>query len=389
MFLDFFYALRNYGLKITTDQWLELLRAIRLGLEQCDLKTFYYLCRAILLKSESEYDAFDVVFVHYFSEVEEPLEIREELYKWLQTPPEMRIFEEELKRLGFQDLEELRKTFEERLKEQQKEHHGGNKWIGTGGTSPFGAFGHHAGGIRVGGGSGNRSAIQIAAKRNFQNYRNDLPLDIRSIKVALKKLRQLAKEGLEEEIDLPSTIRKTCENAGEIELSFRKPRKNSIKVLLLMDSGGSMLAHTRKVNELFSAAHASNHFKRFEYYYFHNCVYDWLYSDIQQRKKVSTQELIERLQEDTKVILVGDACMAPEEMLFPGGAIDYWEYNARPGIEWLRSIKRKWNYSVWLNPDPEKYWNHPTVKMVSDTFPMFPLTLDGLHEAIRRLLVAR
>ncbi|MEK7485820.1 MAG: VWA containing CoxE family protein [Planctomycetota bacterium] len=387
MFLDFFFALRQYGLKVTPEQWLDLLRALTMGLENCNLQTFYYLCRSIVLKSESEYDAFDVVFVHYFSEVEEPLAIREEIYQWLQKPIEFRLFEDELKRLGLQDLDELRKAFEDRLKEQKEAHQGGKKWIGTGGTSKFGAFGHSAGGIRVGGGSMNQAAVKVAAKRQFMNYRHDVPLDVRNIKVALKGLRKLAKEGREEEINLPESIRKTCENAGEIELAFQKPRKNAVKLLLLMDSGGSMLTHTRKVNELFSASHASNHFKRFEHYYFHNCVYDWLYTDIQQRKSIFTRELLEKIQDDTKVILVGDACMSSEELVFPGGCIDYWEHNNRPGIEWLRDIKRKCHYSVWLNPDPEKYWNHPTVKMISGVFPMFTLTLDGLNDAIHKLIV--
>jgi uncharacterized protein with von Willebrand factor type A (vWA) domain len=387
MFLDFFFALRQYGLKISTTEWLELMRALKLGLSHSNLRQFYYLCRSILLKSESEFDAFDVVFVHYFSGVTAPLEIREEIYKWLQQPPEMPLLEEELKKLGFQDLEELRKLFEERLQEQEKEHHGGNQWIGTGGTSAFGAFGKSAGGIRVGGGSMHRSAVQIAAKRQFMNYRHDIPLDVRSLKVALKGLRQLAKEGQEEELDLPRTIKKTCDNAGEIELSFRKPRKNSVKVLLLMDSGGSMLVHTRRVNELFTAAHASHHFKRFEYYYFHNCIYDWLYPDIQHHQRTSTQKLIDQIQSDTKVIFVGDASMATEELFLPGGCIDYWEQNQKPGMWWLRELQKKFEHTLWLNPDPERYWNHPTVKKIGEVFPMFPLTLEGLNQGIKKLLV--
>jgi hypothetical protein len=287
------------------------------------------------------------------------------------------------------DFDELLREFEKRLKEQTEQHDGGGYWIGRGGTSPFGHSGYHPAGIRIGGESRGRHAIQIAQERRFRNYRSDLTLDVRQIKMALRGLRQLSRIGPEDELDLERTIDATSKNAGEIEMIWTRSRKNAVKVLLLMDVGGSMEPFALLCSQLFSAAQSSSHFKDFQYFYFHNCIYDNLYQDIERMEPVSTEHLLRILEPEYKAVLVGDARMAPQELMERYGAINYYERNDIPGIIWLKRIAEHFTHSVWLNPDTPRFWEHPTVQMIGKLFPMFELTIDGLGQAVKKLVVKR
>ena len=389
MFTDFFYTLRRRKVPVSMTEWMTLMEALSNGYVS-SLDEFYYLARAILVKSESHYDQYDIAFSEYFKGIEGPPEIAEKFLEWLSdplnrlalTPEEQALFEK-------MDLEELMKLFEERLKEQTEQHDGGGRWIGRGGTSPFGHSGYHPGGIRIGGESRNRHAVKIAQERRFKDYRNDLTLDVRQIKVALKGLRQLSRIGAEDELDLDETIDETCKNAGEIELVWRKSRKNAAKVLLLMDVGGSMNPFVMLCSRLFTAAHSSSHFKDFQYYYFHNCIYDFLYKDAYMYDAVSTTHLLHTLEPDYKVVIIGDARMATSELISKNGIIDYYMYNDTPGAIWLQRIAQHFTHCVWLNPEDEYYWNHPTVSTIGKVFPMFPLTIEGLGEAVKKLIVKK
>ena len=345
------------------------------------------MARAVLCGSEADYDRFDQAFLETFRGVAATsVQLTDELAKWLETaaawpevPPEL------LEALEGWDLEELRRLFEERLAEQDARHDGGDRWIGTGGRSPFGWAGRRRGGIRVHGRSMWQSALQVAAARRYQEYRRDLVLDVRQMQVALGKLRELTREGAREELDLEATIDKTCRNAGELELCFVPRRKNVVKVLLLMDVGGSMTPHARLVSRLFSAASKVSHFKDFQYFYFHNCVYESVYRDPGWREALDIEELLSRFGPDYKLIVVGDARMHPVELFQPGGAIHYWEWNSRPGIAYLEQLGAHFRRSVWLNPTPSSWWRHPTVSAIAKLFPMVPLTLEGLERAVRIL----
>ena len=387
MFLDFFYNLRRHRIPVSITEWMALMRALSSGYAHASLERFYVLARALLVKDVGFYDAYDLAFKETFQGIETPAEIVDEILNWLQDPKALEgLTPEQLAMLPKLDLEALRQLFAERLKEQQERHDGGNRWIGTGGTSPFGNNGSNPAGIRVGGEGGQRSAIQVAEDRRYQNYRHDRTLDIRQTQMALKKLRYLQRLGAEEELDLEETIDQTCRNGGEIELVFSPPRKNNAKVLLLMDAGGSMLPYTNIMEQLFSAAHQMTHFKDFQYYYFHNCVYEQIYTDIRMNKKTSVQALLRTLDADYKVILVGDAYMAPEELTEPGGAIYYYHNNSTPGIEWLRRIEAHFKSCIWLNPIPSRNWNRPSIGLVRKVFPMYELTLDGLDQGTKHLV---
>ncbi len=390
MFLDFFYTLRSLKVPVSVTEWMTLMEALAKGHAKSSLTNFYFMARAILIKSETFYDQYDQAFAHVFREAALPPDIRQEILDWLADPlNRMALSEEDLEKIKRLDLDELREELEKRLAEQTERHDGGRRWVGTGGTSPFGHSGSHPGGIRIGGTGGGGHAMQIAAARRFQNYRTDVTLDVRQIKVALKKLRQFVREGPEDELDIERTIDKTCREAGEIELVFTRERKNTVKVLLLMDSGGSMSPYSRLVSRLFSAAHQMSHFRDFKGLYFHNCVYQDLYKDIYNNEAEPTASLLKSLSGDYKVILVGDAYMAPSELFSVGGAIDYYYHNDAPGMEWLKRIADHFRYCVWLNPLPERAWIHPTIRTVGSVFPMFPLTVDGLENAVKKLMVRR
>ncbi len=391
MFLDFLYTLRAHKVPVGLQEWMALLEALALGLHQSSFTGFYYLARSLLVHSEAQFDAFDQAFSAHFAGIEtDALKITEELQQWLADPSRLAYLSSEQRAaLEAFNLDELRRKLEERLREQKERHDGGSHWIGTGGTSPFGHGGYHPTGVRIGGVGGGRSAAQIASERRFKDYRNDLVLDVRQIKVALRKLRDLRRDGTQNELDLEETIDKTCRNAGELDLVWRAPRRNNLKLLLMMDVGGSMTPHSRVVSQLFSAANQSKHFRDFQAFYFHNCVYEKVYRDAWFRQGVSIAELLKQYGKNYKLVLVGDAMMHPLELFEIGGIINYWEHNRTPGITWLRRLAAHFERTVWLTPEPEAYWDHMTVRAIRGIFPMFELTLAGLDQAIAALVKGR
>lgn len=388
MFTDFFYHLRAVGLKVSLTEWLSLIDALVQGHARSDLAAFYALARSLLVKRETDFDLYDHAFAVFFKDVEAHFDLDDELLAWLEqaTLPDLPPGAEGLEAL---DLDELRRQFEERLSEQSERHDGGSRWIGTGGTSPFGHGGSNPAGVRVGGTGGGRSAVQIAGQRRFRNLRSDRILDTRQIGVALRRLRRLERSGVPEELDLDETIDRSARNAGDIELVFAPERRNHVKLLLMMDVGGSMDPHARLCERLFSAAHRAHHFKRFEFRFFHNCVYKWIYSDISQWRGHPTADLLREVDDSWSVVFVGDAWMSPYELTRVGGAIDYSHRNTTSGLDWLSRIRDRCPKSVWLNPEPEQIWPATTIHMIRQIFPMFHLTLDGLGEAIDVLRGAR
>ncbi len=383
MFVDFFYHLRGYGLKVTITEWLSLMKALATGHSRADLHVFYNLARCLMVKREADFDNYDRAFAAFFMGVENHFEISDELLEWLSKPELPReLTEEERAKLEALDLDELRERFKELLDEQKERHDGGNRWIGTGGTSPFGHGGEHPTGVRIGGAGGGRSAVQVATDRRFRNLRSDRILDTRQIGLALRRLRKLDKDEGPEELDIDETIDSSARNAGEIDLVFRPPKRNRIKLLLLIDVGGSMDPHTLLCERLFSAAHKANHFKKFEFRFFHNCVYENLYTDISRWKGEPTSRVLKRLDHTWSVCLVGDAWMSPYELTHTGGAIDYYHSNQVTGLDWLRRFRDRCPNSIWLNPEPRRIWNAPTIHLIRQVFPMFELTIDGLTEGI-------
>jgi uncharacterized protein with von Willebrand factor type A (vWA) domain len=387
MLVDFLFELRRHKLKVSTHEWQALMEALALGLHDSSLDGFYKLARAVCVKDISEYDAFDQAFLSYFKDVKaDALELTAQMQQWLLDPKLMKLLTDEQRAaLQAMDLDKLRELFEQRLKEQKGRHDGGNRWIGTGGTSPFGNSGVNPSGVRVGGGGG-RSAMQVAEERRWKEYRKDVILDVRQIDVALRGLRQLGRDGAEEELDLDETVDETCKNAGDLELVFRPPRRNRVKVVLLMDVGGSMDPHAELASRLFTAASRSGRFAKFRSYYFHNCVYEHVYEDAAFRNRVPVSELISHSDKDEKLVLLGDALMHPAELLDPGGAIYYYQNNRTSGHEWLRRLSAHFRRSVWLNPEPDRYWSGTTVEVIASVFPMWQLTLDGLANAVRYLV---
>ncbi len=383
MFTDFLFHLRERGLKVSLTEWLPLMRALSEGHARSDLTVFYHLARALLVKRETLYDLYDQAFAEYFAGVDRQFDLSDELLEWLANPVLPRdLSPEERAALEALDLDELRKRFEERLHEQKERHDGGSRWIGTGGTSPFGHGGTNPAGIRIGGAGGGRSAVQVAGDRRFRNLRSDRVLDTRQIGMALRRLRRLGKDEGPEELDLEATIDGCARNGGEIDLIFGPPRKNRIKLLLLLDVGGSMDPHADLTERLFSAAHAANHFRHFEWRFFHNCVYERLYTEIFRRRGDLTSNMLKRLDRTWSVVFVGDAWMSPFELTHAGGAIDLYHDNHDTGLAWLQRIRDRCPNSVWINPEPRRIWNAPSARIVREVFPMFELTLDGLSEAV-------
>ena len=383
MFVDFFYHLRGYGLKVTITEWLALMRALAIGYSRADLHVFYNLARCLMVKREADFDNYDRAFASFFMGVENHFDISDELLEWLSNPKLPReLTDEERAKLEALDLDALRERFKDLLDEQKERHDGGNRWIGTGGTSPFGHGGEHPTGVRIGGSGGGRSAVQVATDRRFRNLRSDRILDTRQIGLALRRLRKLDKDEGPEELDIDETIDSSARNAGEIDLVFRPPKRNRIKLLLLIDVGGSMDPHTLLCERLFSAAHKANHFKKFEFKFFHNCVYENLYTDISRWKGEPTSRILKRLDHTWSVCLVGDAWMSPYELTHTGGAIDYYHSNQVTGLDWLRKFRDRCPNSIWLNPEPRRIWNAPTIHLIRQVFPMFELTIDGLTNGI-------
>ncbi len=395
MFTDFFYILRKKGVPVSITEWVSFIEALYNGFFQSSINHLYWVGRAFLVKSEAYYDMFDEAFQEYFGGIETNGGELDKVLQWLEnplnrlpklTPEEMEEFRRRMEEFQKQhNMDELLKQFRERLKEQNERHDGGNRWIGTGGKSPFGAYGYHPGGIRVGGESWMQSAMKVADERRYRNYRNDIILDVRQMKVALKKLRELKREGSEEELDIDQTIDKTAKEGGEIELVFSRSRENTVRLILLMDTGGSMLPYSELCNRLFSAASQMEHFKEFRYYYFHNCIYQDVYEDMANYKRVPTEKLFSNFHKGYKVIIVGDARMAYSELFDVNGCIDYFYTNDKPAIEWLLKIREHFPHSIWLNPTHKNFWGHYTVDTIGKIFPMFELTLDGLKDGIRAL----
>ena len=394
MFLEFFNVLRLHGLKISLDEWLVLIDALNRGMAENSLMEFYYLCRNVLIKSETEYDKFDQAFAEYFKGIESVDEIPQELRDWLSHDELERMLEDMPDWAKEYDLDTLRKMFRERLQEQTEKHDGGNYWVGTGGTSPFGHGGYNPAGIRVGGEGRHQSAIQIAGERNFRDFRQDNELDTRQFQMAFRKLRQFSSrvDAAKTELDIDATIDATCDNAGLLKLVYEKPRKNTVKLLLLMDSDGSMRSYSKLCSQLFQAVNQSTHLKDLKIYYFHNCIYDYLYTDpyIIDGRWIETDWVFRNLGSDYKVIIVGDAAMSSYELTARGGNINWYAWNNEPGLDWLKKFNRFYRKVIWLNPIKESRWTHAwgarTIQMVREIFPMFELTLNGLDKGIHKLL---
>ncbi len=390
MLIDFLFELRARKLPVSTHEWMTLMEAMALGLHESSLDGFYRLCRTLCVKDIALYDAYDEAFLAYFKDIyPQALALTEQLLDWLSDPKAFdALTAEQRKALDGLDLEKLRELFAQRMKEQKERHDGGNRWIGTGGTSPFGTGGKNPNAMRVGGGGG-RSAMAVADERRFREYRRDVVLDVRQIDVALRGLRKLGREGAIEELDLDETIDKTCKNAGEIDVVFRPPRRNRVKVLLMMDVGGSMDPHSELMSRLFTAASRSGRFAKFRSYYFHNCVYNTVYEDAEFRKPVQVADLLATSDRDEKLVLVGDALMHPAELLDPGGSMYLYagsDSRRASGHEWLRRLAAQFRSATWLNPEPDRFWAGTTIEVIASVFAMYPVTLDGLARAVRYLV---
>ncbi len=394
MFLDLFYGLRGEGVPVSLQEWRALLEALELGLHGSSLERFYHLGRACLIKSETWFDAYDRVFLKVFRGIEGSLdEVTDELLEWLKDPKNLPdLTPEQLAELEKLTGDELMRRFLERLAEQKERHDGGGKWVGTGGKSPFGHNGTHPTGIRVGGQSRSRSAMKIAEDRRFKDYRTDQIVDTRNLRVALRRLRQLVRRGDQTELDLDGTIDETCRNAGEIEFVFRAPRRNDVRLLLLMDVGGTMDPFYEPVSRLLTALHEERGLRDFEPYYFHNCIYDHVYRDarLTRDSAVATADLMRRLDDRWKCVVIGDAGMHPAELFEANGSVDPWRTSPTPGIEWLHRIRRHFGRAVWVNPEEQRFWdNYHTCRTIRQLFPMYELSVDGLGEAVQALVGSR
>jgi uncharacterized protein with von Willebrand factor type A (vWA) domain len=389
-FVPFLYELRAKKVKVGAQEAMALAKALTLGLHDSSLDGFYHTARAICVHRESDLDAFDEAFLSYFRGIEKAgIELVSEIDEWLKDPANRRdLTADEIAQLESLDMDELKKRFEERMREQKGKHQGGSHWIGSGGTSPFGQQGVNPSGLRVGKMGGGRSAMGIADARRFRPYRSDLLLDIRQIEVALRKLKAFQREGQPDELDIEGTIDATAKNAGELEIVVRPPRKSNVRVLLLMDVGGSMDPHIQLVSRLFSAAKRASNIRQLKTYYFHNCVYARVYETERFSDPIKVDDLLHELGAEWKLIVVGDAAMHPAELL---GAGDY-EYYATgqhgsptTGHKALQKLADHFRRAAWLNPDPPSYWRGGTAEQIGKVFSMFHLTLDGLGEAIHHL----
>lgn len=387
LIVPFLYELRARRLGVGAQEAGQLARAMALGLHDNTLDGFYYLSRALFVHRESDLDKFDEAFLAHFKGIVVQTErALDELEEWLKDPKILESLTEEQK-AALQNLsvDELRELLEKRLAEQKERHEGGNRWIGTGGTSPFGTGGQHPSGISMRSGSqgrGGRSAMGMADARRYRPYRADLVLDIRQIEVALRKLRTFSREGALDELDLEGTIDATAKNGGELEIVIRPPKRSNVRVLLLMDVGGSMDPFAQTCSQLFSAAKRASNFRELRTYYFHNTIYGRVYSTDGLMDPIEITRVVEQLTPRWKVVVVGDAAMAPGELLgtgpwgIPQGA------GMMSGFDWLRFVTEHFEKSVWLNPDPPQYWSAGTAKAIQELFPMYHLTLEGLTEAM-------
>jgi hypothetical protein len=396
--VPFLYELRGRKVKVGATEALALAKAMTFELHDSSLDGFYYVARSILVHREQDYDAFDQAFSSHFKGIESrTLEIAQELADWLRDPMNTKdLSPSEREALQALDMEEVRRMLEERMREQKERHDGGNRWVGTGGTSPFGNNGTNPAGVRVGGKGGGRSAMGVADARMYAPYRSDVVLDARQIEVALRKLRAWLREGAEEELDIDETIAATSKNGGELEIKTRPPRRPNVKVLLLMDVGGSMDPYSHTASLLFSAAKRASNLREVKSYYFHNCIYGkvWAADATAERaaftlggEATKVTDLVQQFDGRWRVIFVGDASMHPAELL--GGA---WDsslvdrgYGNVTGLGWLQLIADHYPRAVWLNPEPPRYWEQGTPEVIRKVIPMYHLTIDGLGEAVRQL----
>lgn len=391
MLIDFFFELRKANLKVTLTEYLTLMEALDKRLAVCSVDDFYFLARGIMVKDETLFDRFDQVFGNYFNGIEnifgEELEgeIPEE---WLRAMAERMLSEEEKAQIeSMGGWDELMETLKRRLEEQTERHEGGSKWIGTGGTSPFGANGYNPEGVRIGQDkSRHRRAVKVWDERQYRNLDSNRELGTRNIKMALRRLRRFARQGADEVLDMDDTIRSTARNGGYLDLKMVPERHNAVKVLLFFDVGGSMEDHIRVCEELFSAAHME--FKHLEYYYFHNFLYEGVWKDSRRRfsQVTPTWDVLHTYPSDYKVIFVGDATMSPYEILYPGASVEHW--NQEAGATWIQRVLEAYPKAVWLNPEPESRWDYtPSIKITRELMGerMYPLTLEGVEQAIEYL----
>ena len=392
MLLDFFYTLRAAQLPVSVKEYLVLLEALQSGVVgpqagACAVDDFYFLSRTTLVKDEKHFDKFDRAFGAYFKGVELVADFTQEVpLDWLRKALERDLTPEQKAAIQKMGWDELMQTLKKRFEEQKERHEGGNKWIGTGGTSPFGHSGYNPQGIRIGGQGGHKSAVKVWEQRAYKDYDDTQELGTRNIKVALRRLRRFAREGNELELDLDHTIRSTAANAGYLDIKMVPERHNHVKVLLLMDVGGTMDEHVGRVEELFSAT--KSEFKHLELYYFHNCVYDFMWKHNRRRhaEKFATWDIIRKYNKDYKLILVGDATMSPYEIIQPGGSVEY--HNEEPGAEWLQRLTHAFPNFAWINPEPTGVWPYrQSISIIQQLMSqrMYPLSLQGLEAAMRQL----
>jgi uncharacterized protein with von Willebrand factor type A (vWA) domain len=392
MLIDFFYTLRAAKLPVSVKEFLVLLEAMQANVvgpqsDACSMDDFYYLSRTALIKDEKHFDKFDKAFGAYFKGVEMLTDFAADVpMEWLKKILDNELTPEQKAAIEKMGWDELMDTLKKRLEEQKERHEGGSKWIGTGGTSPFGNSGYNPQGIRIGGKGGNKSAVKVWDQRAYQDYDDSVELGTRNIKVALRRLRRFAREGAEDELDLDHTIRSTAANAGYLDIKMRPERHNNVKLLLLMDVGGTMDEHVSRVEELFSAV--KGEFKHLEFFYFHNCVYDFLWKNNRRRfaEKFDTWDVIRKYNKDHKLVFVGDATMSPYEILQPGGSVEY--NNEEAGAEWLQRLTHAYPKFAWINPEPPGVWQYrQSISIIQQLVSnrMYPLTLKGLEDAMRML----
>lgn len=382
--------LREGGIKPSITELLTLLEALKAGVADTSVDDFYFLSRSCLVKDETLFDRFDQVFAAHFHGVEDAFRalVQDLPEDWLRKQAELTLSEEERARIeALGGFEKLMEALRERLEQQQGRHQGGSKWIGTAGTSPFGAYGYNPEGVRIGQqGSRNRRAAKVWDRREYRNLDDQVELGTRNIKLALRKLRKFAREGAADQLDLDDTIDKTARNAGLLDIRMVPERHNAIKVLLCLDIGGSMDDHVRVCEEMFSAARSE--FKHLEYFYFHNFVYESMWKDNRRRytEKIPTSQITHKYGSDYKLVFVGDATMSPYEIVYPGGSVEHW--NEEAGSVWIKRLLRTYPKAIWLNPEPRQRWDYtPSIKLTRELMDdrMFPLTVSGLDNGIRRL----
>ena len=386
MLVNLFNTVKGYGVPVTLREFLDLLTALDKKLIFADWNDFYYLSRTMLVKDEKNFDKFDRAFDVYFKGIENIDDLIKMIIPedWIRKQFEKELTPEELKKIkDLGGLEKLLQEFKKRLEEQEKQHHGGNKWIGTAGTSPFGNDGNHPNGIRLGGKSNKGMAAKVWEDRTFKNLDDSLQLGVRNLKIALRKLRKMTRKGDQFEFDLTNTINSTAKNAGYLELEYIREKMNDINLIVFFDIGGSMDPFVKVCEELFSAA--KSEFKNLEYYYFHNCIYESVWKDNFRRNenRITTQSILSKFTKNHKLIIVGDASMAPYELTNPGGSIEHW--NKQSGEQWIRKLNGYFHKSVWLNPVHEDHWDYTSsIKMISGLMDkkMFPLTISGISDAV-------